>query len=69
MIPSGLQAGTYVPWVIPEKGKISITKLTNPKLAFFYFLTQEHQKKQNQIVKSILHIKFSSTLGHQTPEV
>ena len=69
MIVSGLQAGTYVPWVTLEKGKISIIKLINPKLAFFYFLIQEHQKKQKMTAKSIPHIKSFLTLGLQTLEV
>ena len=44
----GLQAGTSVPWANTKKGKISITRSTNPNLAFSYFSTQEHQKKQKK---------------------
>ena len=69
MISLGLQAGTSVPWVIPEKGKIFTTKSTNPNLASSYFWTQEHQKKQNMIVKSIPHIRSISIPGLQMPEV
>ena len=68
MTASGLQVGTYVPFMIPEKGKLYTTKLINPTQAYSYYSTQELQKKQKMTVRKIPHIKSSLIPGLQMQE-